>query len=126
MEFYRPHGLLAGFHADLGDYLPHLDIAVLPSFTEGLPVVVLEASAAGVPVVATAVGGTPEAVEDGVSGYLVPPGEPAALAARICHLLRCETTRREMGQRGRDRVREHFSFETQSLHYQRLFASLLT
>jgi glycosyltransferase involved in cell wall biosynthesis len=117
--------VLAGFHADLDDYLPHLDIAVLPSFTEGLPIVVLEAFAAGVPVVATAVGGTPEAVEDGHSGYLVPPGDPHALAERILDLLRCETTRRAMGARARQHVAEHFSFEAQSLLYQRLFQSLV-
>ena len=62
---------------------PHWDLSVLPSFTEGLPTVVLESYAAGVPVVATAVGGTPEAVADGVDGYLVPPGDPTALARRI-------------------------------------------
>jgi glycosyltransferase involved in cell wall biosynthesis len=76
--------------------------------------------------VATAVGGTPEAVEDGICGYLVPPGDPAALATRICDLLRCEATRRAMGQRGRQRMREHFSFEAQSLQYQQLFESILT
>src|SRR5207244_4478612 len=65
---------LAGFRLDLDQYLPHLDLLVLPSHTEGLPNVVLEACAAGVPVVATAVGGTPEVIEDGASGFLVPPG----------------------------------------------------
>ena len=64
------HGLhgtvvLAGFRADLGRYLPHLDLAVIPSFTEGLPVILLEAFAAGVPVVATSVGGIPEVIDDG-------------------------------------------------------------
>ncbi len=69
--------ILAGFRDDLDRFLPHWDLSVLPSFTEGLPTVVLESYAAGVPVVATAVGGTPEAVADGVDGYLVPPGDPA-------------------------------------------------
>lgn len=123
------HGLdqrfvLAGFRTDLEKFLPHLDLAVLPSFTEGLPVVVLEAFAAGVPVVATAVGGTPEVVEDGVNGYLVPPGKPAALAARIKDALADEDRRRAMGERGRQRVRTHFTFAKQSEQYQELFARL--
>jgi glycosyltransferase involved in cell wall biosynthesis len=117
--------VLAGFYADLADYLPQLDLAVLPSYTEGLPCVVLEAFAAGVPVVATAVGGTPEAVEDGRHGYLVPPGDPAALAGRILDLLRCPSTRRTMGERARQHVRQQFSFQAQNPHYQRLFESLV-
>lgn len=117
--------VLAGFRSDLDAYLPHVDLVVLPSFTEGLPCVVLEAFAAGVPVVATAVGGTPEAVEDGVSGCLVPPGDPAALAARILDVLRCEKTRRSMGLRAGQRVREHFTFQSQSVQYQRLWESLV-
>ena len=75
--------VLPGFRSDIDRFLPHLDLFVLPSYTEGLPTVILEAFAAGVPVVATAVGGTPEAVEDAVNGYLVPPGDPPALAQRI-------------------------------------------
>jgi glycosyltransferase involved in cell wall biosynthesis len=64
--------ILAGFHGDLDQFLPFLDLMVLPSFTEGMPNVVLEALAAAVPVVATVVGGTPELVEEGRNGYLVP------------------------------------------------------
>ena len=70
--------IIAGFRADLDRFLPHFDLLVLPSYTEGLPNVVLEAFGAGVPVVATSVGGTPEVIEDGVSGYLVPAGDDAA------------------------------------------------
>ena len=116
--------VLAGFRDDLDRFLPHLDLLVLPSYTEGLPNVVLEAFAAGVPVVATAVGGTPEVVEDGVSGWLVPPGDPAALARRILDVLGHEERRRTMGERGRARIRSQFTFEAQSLLYQELFAEL--
>ncbi len=116
--------VLAGFCPDLDRYLPHLDLVVLPSFTEGLPNAVLEAFGAGVPVVATAVGGTPEVVEDGVSGYLVPPGDSGALAQRIADVLSDDVRRREMGLRGRERVREQFSFALQAQSYQRLFDSL--
>jgi glycosyltransferase involved in cell wall biosynthesis len=116
--------VLAGFRSDVGRFLPHLDLAVLSSFTEGLPVVVLEAFAAGVPVVSTAVGGTPEVVEDGVNGYLVPPGDPAALARRVLDALADDGARRAKGERGRRRVREEFTFEAQAAQYQRLFERL--
>src|SRR5437660_11632373 len=95
--------ILAGHRSDLDGFLPFLDVLVLPSYTEGLPNVVLEASAAGVPVVATAVGGTPEVVEDGVTGYLVPPGDPEALAGRVRDVLAMPDGGRTLGQRGRQR-----------------------
>lgn len=117
--------VFAGFRGDVMSYLPHLDLAVIPSFTEGLPVALLEYYAAGVPVVATAVGGIPEVVEDGRSGYLVPPGDPAALARRIGDALRDEAALREMGRRGRDRVRAEFTFAAQSPRYQELFRRLV-
>jgi glycosyltransferase involved in cell wall biosynthesis len=116
--------VLPGFRADLDRFLPHFDLIALPSYTEGLPNIVLESFAAGVPVVATAVGGTPELVEDGVNGYLVPPGDAAAMARCIHGLLNSETERRLMGLQGRQRVLEEFTFETQSIRYQRLFAGL--
>ena len=72
--------ILAGFTSDLDALLPALDVMALPSFTEGLPNVVLEAFAAGLPVVATAVGGVPEVLDDGVSGFLAPAADHAALA----------------------------------------------
>jgi glycosyltransferase involved in cell wall biosynthesis len=113
--------ILGGFRSDLGRLLPHFDLLVLPSFTEGLPVVVLEAFAAGVPVIATSVGGTPEVVLDQVNGYLVPPGQPNQLAALISLALQDDSARRAMGERGRERAREQFSFEAQSAQYQKLF-----
>jgi glycosyltransferase involved in cell wall biosynthesis len=118
--------ILAGFRDDLDRFLPHWDLSVLPSFTEGLPTVVLESYAAGVPVVATAVGGTPEAVADGVDGYLVPPGDPNALARRILDVLNDEDTRRDMGSRGRDRVRAEFTFGAQALRFQKVCEDLLS
>jgi glycosyltransferase involved in cell wall biosynthesis len=104
--------------------LPFLDLLVLPSFTEGMPNVVLEAFAAGVPVVATAVGGTPEVIEEGVSGYLVPPGNAGVLAQRVRDALAAGEGCRALGLRGRERVLRHFTFAAQALQYQELFAEL--
>lgn len=114
--------VLPGFRDDLDSLLPAADVAVLPSFTEGLPNVALEASAAGVPVVATAVGGTPEVVADRETGLLVPPADPAALAAALLTLLRDPATRSRMGAAGRRRMRERFTFAAQADAYLALFA----
>jgi glycosyltransferase involved in cell wall biosynthesis len=115
---------LPGFRGDLDQLLPNADLFILPSFTEGLPNVVLEASAASVPVVATAVGGTPEVVADGKTGLLVRAGDSDALAARITELLADEPRRRAMGDAGRRFVAEQFTFEAQAATYVRLFAEL--
>ena len=114
-----------GFRTDLARLMPNVDLFALPSYTEGLPVVVLEAFAAGLPVVATAVGGTPEVVEPGVNGRLVPPGDPAALARAISATLADPRARRAMGDRGRALVLERFTFETQARRYDRLFEALM-
>jgi len=117
--------VLAGFRTELGRFLPHLDLAVLPSYTEGLPVILLETFAAGVPVVATAVGGVPEVVQDGVNGYLVPAGRPELLAQRILNVLGDENRRRAMAKNGQKHVRENFTLGVQSLQYQQLFETLV-
>jgi glycosyltransferase involved in cell wall biosynthesis len=117
---------LAGFRSDLDNFYPHLDLLVLPSYTEGLPNVVLEAYAASVPVVATAVGGTPEVVRDGINGFLVEPGNPGALSARIADLLTDPERRRAMAERGRQIVVQEFSFARQGIEYRHLFEDLLS
>ncbi len=117
--------VLAGFRTDLDHYIPWFDVMTLPSFTEGLPNVVLEACAAGVPVVATAVGGTPEVIDDGDNGYLTSPGDANRLAACLLAVLESDEARRGMGQRGQQRVREEFTFEVQARQYRRLFAELV-
>jgi glycosyltransferase involved in cell wall biosynthesis len=114
--------VLPGFRTNLVQYLPHFDVVALPSYTEGLPVIVLEAFAAGVPVVASAVGGVPEVIEDGGSGRLVPPGDAKALAGGLSDVLKGDA--RAMGQRGRRRVETHFTFAAQSVQYQLLFGTL--
>jgi glycosyltransferase involved in cell wall biosynthesis len=117
--------ILAGFRTDVDLFLPHADVVVLPSHTEGLPNVALEASAAAVPVIATAVGGCPEVVEDGVTGYLVPPGDPRSIADRILRTLSNEARRVEMGQRGRQKIQREFTFAVQAAQYERLFDQII-
>ncbi|QEL18278.1 glycosyltransferase [Limnoglobus roseus] len=116
--------VLKGFTTDLDRFLPWSDLVVLPSHTEGLPNVALEASAAGVAVVATAVGGTPEVIADGETGRLVPPGQPEQLADGIAALLADDRTRMAMGRAGRLRMQSRFTFAAQAAAYQKLFASL--
>ena len=116
--------ILAGFRPDLERVLPACDLAVSSSHTEGLPVVVLEEMAAGLPVVATAVGGTPEVVEEGLTGRLVPAADPAALARGVAELLASPETARAMGLAGRRRVEEHFTFAAQAEQYLGLFRRL--
>ena len=116
---------MPGFTADLDKFLAFADVVVLPSFTEGLPNVALEASAAGVPVVATAVGGTPEVIADGQTGFLVPSGQPAAIADRLRQLLDSADLRARMGTAGRERMRAEFTFAAQAERYAELFHSLV-
>ena len=115
---------LPGFRDDLDIWMPWCDIFVLPSFTEGLPNVVLEASSAGVAVIATAVGGTPEVIRDGVTGCLIPSGDVAALANSIRTLARDAELRQTLGQSARQFMLERYSFAGQAEAYRQLFAQL--
>jgi glycosyltransferase involved in cell wall biosynthesis len=105
----RARVLFTGYRADAAALLRSFDVFALPSTTEGLPLVLLEAMAAGVPVVATPVGGVPELVEDGVTGLLVPPEDPAALAAALRTLLDDAETARLLAAAARRRVEAEFS-----------------
>ena len=89
----------------------HADLFVLPSRMENFPLVLLEAMASGLPVVATAVGGVPELVVSGETGLLVPPNDPQALAEAINSLLDDPKTMRAMGAKGREMVREHYTWD---------------
>ncbi|QYN34484.1 glycosyltransferase [Pseudonocardia sp. DSM 110487] len=99
----------AGSRSDVAALLPTLDVAVLSSTTECFPMAVLEAMAAGVPVVGTAVGGVPEMIEDGATGYLVPPRDSRAMADALVKILRDPSRAAEMGRAARDRVLAEFT-----------------
>jgi glycosyltransferase involved in cell wall biosynthesis len=98
-----------------------MDAFVLSSNSEGTSMSVLEAMASGVPVVATAVGGTPALVEGGRSGVLVPPGDEAALAGAIGTLLDDGDRRRALSVRGRERVVRDYSEQTMCERYLALY-----
>jgi L-malate glycosyltransferase len=118
------HVLLPGHRPDVRPYLRAFDLFVLPSIAEGLPMALLEAMAAGLPVVASAVGGVPEVVREGVEGLLVPPGAPAPLAAALSRLAADGPLRAAMGTRGRARVAEAFSIEATGPRYVALYSEL--
>jgi len=98
-------------HEEIPCWLSASDIFVLPSHREGLPNVVLEAMSCRRPVIATRVGGIPEAVEDGVNGILVDKGDVVSLAKTIAYLTKDELTRRIMGRKGRQIVSERFTWK---------------
>jgi len=101
--------LFPGFRTDVAALLRALDAFVFPSHLEGLGTSVLDALAVGLPVVATTAGGIPEMITDGVHGRLVPPRDPAALAAAMIELLQSPERARALGQAGRARVQAEFT-----------------
>lgn len=105
----KNHVLFAGFRTDLARWLPCVDIVVHPADMEGLGVSLLQASASAVPVVATRAGGIPEAVEHGVTGLVIEPGDPTGLQAAILTLLDAPEMRKAMGLAGRIRASKEFS-----------------
>lgn len=114
-----------GARRDSPRVLSALDLLVLPSQQEGLPNSILEAMAAGVPVVATRVGGIPEVVVDGDTGLLVPPRDPVALAHAISSLLMNSERRRRMGAQGRARVEAYFTARRAAAELETLYWRLL-
>jgi glycosyltransferase involved in cell wall biosynthesis len=99
---------LPGFRPDGRRVLGLLDVYLMSSEFEGLPIALLEAMALAKPVVATAVGGVPEAVQDGAEGFLAPAGAVDDLTLHLIHLLDDPALRLEMGRRGARRIEEKF------------------
>lgn len=100
----------AGFQSQgaVAAMLEDADILVLPSFAEGVPVVLMEAMASRIPVIASRVGGVQELVEDGIAGFAVPPGDIATLAERIGRLMTDHAMATRMGQAGRQMIEQEF------------------
>ncbi|MEX0744690.1 MAG: glycosyltransferase family 4 protein [Phycisphaeraceae bacterium] len=106
---------------EVGELLRQTDVFVLPSFAEGVPVVLMEAMATGLPVVATRIAGVAELVTDGVSGHLVAPGDAPSLADRVAELLDDAALRQRMGEAGRATVEQSFNVSTETKRLHELF-----
>jgi glycosyltransferase involved in cell wall biosynthesis len=117
--------VFTGFRLDVPELLSEVAVSVLPSLSEGLSNVLLESMAAGVPVVATRVGGNPEAVEEGVTGFLVPPRDAPALAHAMRQILENRELAARFGEAGRRRVLECFSTERMVRETEHLYLRLL-
>jgi glycosyltransferase involved in cell wall biosynthesis len=117
---------LLGERDDVRELLAVSDVFVLSSRSEGLPMSVIEAMAAGLPVVATAVGGVPELVVDGETGMLVPPGDERSLASALRRLLADPELRRQMGDAGRRRAEQLFDLGRFHREHLELYERLLT
>jgi glycosyltransferase involved in cell wall biosynthesis len=114
--------LFLGARNDVPDILSCCDAGLLASLAEGLPNAVLEYMAASLPVIATCVGGIPEIIGNSGAGLMVPPADPAALADAICTVLSDRGKSLAMGQNGRKRVVEQFSFNRLLAELEALYA----
>jgi glycosyltransferase involved in cell wall biosynthesis len=117
--------ILTGYRADVPALLAETAVSVLPSLSEGLSNVLLEAMAAGVPVVATRVGGTPEVIDHGVTGLLVPPGDPQGLADAIGGVVDDPSLAARLGAAGRQSVRERFGIDRMVHATEQVYLDLL-
>lgn len=117
--------VLPGIRKDVPNILGLLDVFVLPSSREGFPITILEAMAAGLPIIVTNVGGTSEAVMDGINGIVVPPGSSNALAQALARVLGNREFADHLGKKARESVIEHFSVrnmveETEALYLSKM------
>lgn len=115
-------------HPEAVRYYKLADIFLMPSYNEtGPPLAILEAMAAGVPVISTkGVGAIPEAIENGVNGYLIEPGDVEALTEKIEILLNDEQLRKEMGRRNKEKVKEQFSLESGIARFSEMYYTVLS
>jgi len=117
--------LFTGVRDDMERIYSLMDIFVLPSLTEGLPMVLLEAMAAQKPVVATKVGAVPGVIDDGHSGLLIPPGDVESLSGAIIDLLKDPHRAQHLAQNGYKRVRDHFSSKRMAEQYVEVYKDVL-
>lgn len=117
--------LFLGARNDVPELLHIFDVSVLSSFSEGMSVTLLEAMGAGIPIVATNVGGNPEVVKDQETGYLVPNNNDQEMAAALIKLLQDEEARRKMGKAGQQRAHTIFSVDRMVNTYTNLYLKVV-
>ncbi|MBI1388515.1 MAG: glycosyltransferase [bacterium] len=115
----------SGYRADARRLLRGMDLFVLPSSVEGIPVSVMEAMEAGLPAIATRVGGVPDVIEDGVSGAIIEPENIDALTEAMRRLLADAGLRERMGAAARERIASHFSVDAMARKFEALYAEAL-
>jgi glycosyltransferase involved in cell wall biosynthesis len=119
------HVRFLGLRKDIPHLLQAADLFLLTSVSEGIPLTVIEAMAAGLPVVSTQVGGTAEVIVEGETGLLAPAGDDAALAERVLELAADPALGQRLGERGRERARALFSEGRMSERYLQLYEEML-
>jgi glycosyltransferase involved in cell wall biosynthesis len=117
--------IFTGFHEDVAQLIATFDVAVLPSYFEGMGRVLLEAMAMEKPVVGTAVGGIPDLIEQGLNGYLVSPGSEKELASAVLKILNDKGLALKMGQAGRMKMTDRFSAESMVRSIEKVYSELL-
>ncbi len=121
VEQYKDRVEFLGLRHDIPDVLRATDIFVLPSYSEGLSNALMEAMASGCACIASDVGGNAFLIENGISGFLFPAGDRAALAAHVRRLMQDPAKRRSLGEAARKRIEQYFSWDVISREYERLF-----
>lgn len=124
-DFDKPNIIFTGLRSDLPELYSCMDIFVLPSLTEGLPMVLLEAMYSRLPVVATRVGYVPQVVKDKETGFLVAPGDEDDLRAKLLYLIGKPEERQLMGQKGHTVVKESFSSARMAGEYLKVYQKAL-
>jgi glycosyltransferase involved in cell wall biosynthesis len=122
----EPFVLFAGYRQDIHRYYAIMDVSALTSFSEGLSITLLESMRCGIPVIATRVGGNPEVVVDGVTGYLVPPGNVSTFALQTIKLLLDRNLRKRMGEEARRHVERKFLLRDVASRYLQIYEGLLS
>jgi glycosyltransferase involved in cell wall biosynthesis len=123
-EITRENKVFLGFRSDIYSIYQLLDCLILPSFSEGLPNVVMESMAQGVPVIGSSVGGVKQLIENGKSGFLVPPGSVEQLAKQIIYLRNHPKSATRMGEFAKSTIDDGFNWDKILIKYQKLFTKI--